>query len=81
MTAFVNRDEHALYFLTEEDSEMVKQAREYPSVTATFSEVSGNKYLAVSGQAAVENDRAKINCGIHSPKPGGNRRTIRRSGS
>jgi general stress protein 26 len=60
MTAFVNRDEHALYFLTEEDSDMVRQAREYPSVTATFAEVSGNKYLAVSGEARVENDRAKI---------------------
>lgn len=60
MTAFVNQDEHALYFLTEEDSEMVKQAREFPFVTAAFVEVSGNKYLAVSGQAAVKNDRAKI---------------------
>jgi general stress protein 26 len=60
MTAFVNRDQHALYFLTEEDSDMVKQAREYPTVTATFAEVSGNKYLAISGEASVANDRAKI---------------------
>ena len=33
MTAFVNREEHALYFLTEEDSDMVKQAKEFPSST------------------------------------------------
>jgi general stress protein 26 len=60
MTAFPNRDEHALYFLTEEDSDMVKQARDFPAVSAAFAEVSGNKYLVVSGQATVENDRAKI---------------------
>ena len=60
MTAFAKRDEHALYFLTEDDSDLVRQAQKFPTVTATFADVSGNKYVAVSGEASVSNDRAKI---------------------
>jgi general stress protein 26 len=60
MAATVKRDEHALYFLTDADSEKVRQAKQFPTVTATFADVGGNKFVSISGEATVENDRAKI---------------------
>ena len=60
MAATVKRDEHALYFLTDAGSDKVRQAEKFTTVTAAFADVGGNKFVAISGEARVENDRAKI---------------------
>jgi general stress protein 26 len=60
MAATVKRDEHALYFLTDAGSEKVNEANRFPTVTAIFADVGGNKFVTISGEATIENDRAKI---------------------
>jgi general stress protein 26 len=60
MAATVKRDEHALYFLTDQGSEKVRQAEQFPFVTTTFADVGGNKFVSISGEATIEDDRAKI---------------------
>lgn len=60
MAATVKRDEHALYFLTDAGSEKVWEAKEFPTVSAIFADVGGNKFVSISGEATIENDRAKI---------------------
>ncbi len=60
MAAIVRRDDHALYFLTDQGTEKIWQAEKFPTVMATFADVSGNKFVAISGDATIENDRAKI---------------------
>lgn len=60
MAANPKRDEHAIYFLADKDSEQVAQANRFPVVTATFADLSSNKYVAISGRATVRDDRTKI---------------------
>lgn len=60
MSATVKRDEHALYFLTDASADVIRQAEKFPTVSAAFADVSRNKYVAVSGEATVENDRERI---------------------
>ena len=60
LSARVNRDEHAIYFLVDVDGEKNAQVAEYPTVSVTFSDIGAMTYVAISGQAAISNDRAKI---------------------
>jgi len=60
MAAYVKRDDHCVFFLTDAGSEKVKEIERYPSVTAAFADTGGNKYVAVTGDAAITDDRAKI---------------------
>ena len=54
------RDEHAIYFLTDQDSAQIAQANRFPEVTLTFADPGGAKFVAISGRAAVIQDRQKI---------------------
>jgi general stress protein 26 len=60
MVPTLKRDEHAIYFLTDKDSGKVWQEKEFPRVTLTFADTPGNKFVAMTGAAAVGQDRAKI---------------------
>lgn len=60
MAAHVVRDENAVYFLTDVDSHKDDEIEAEPNVGLAFADSGGQKYVSVSGLAAVSNDRAKI---------------------
>ncbi|MDB5505844.1 MAG: ral stress protein [Devosia sp.] len=60
LSARVDRDEHAIYFLVDVDGEKNAEIAQYPTVSVTFSDIGAMKYVAISGQASISNDRAKI---------------------
>ena len=60
LSARVKRDEHAIYFLVDEQGHKNEQVEQFPIVTLTFTDGAGHKYVAVTGEAEVSNDRAKI---------------------
>ena len=60
MAAHVERDENAIYFLTDVTSHKDDEIRKSPNVSLAFADVGDQKYVAVTGRAEVSNDRARI---------------------
>ena len=60
MAANVRRDEHAIYFLTSEESAKTHQVDKFPVVTLAFVDTGKNDYISLTGRATVSDDRAKI---------------------
>jgi len=60
LAANVDRDEHAIYFLVDVTGMKDDQIERFPIVTLAFADTKGNKYVSVTGEATVTNDRAKI---------------------
>jgi general stress protein 26 len=60
LAANVDRDEHAVYFLTGVSGMKDDQIEQFPKVTLAFADTSGNKYVSITGDATDTNDRAKI---------------------
>jgi general stress protein 26 len=56
----VDRDEHAIYFLTDVSGMKDDQIEQFPTVTLAFADTNGNKYVSITGDATVTNDRARI---------------------
>jgi general stress protein 26 len=55
-----NRDEGRIYFLTDVSGQKDEQIEEFPKVTLAYADIRGHDYVAITGQARVSNDRAKI---------------------
>jgi general stress protein 26 len=60
MAAHVVPDEHAVYFLTDAESQKDSEIDRSPNVGLAFADASSQKYVAATGSAVVSNDRAKI---------------------
>ena len=60
MSATVEREVGALYFLTTVDAAKVAHIQSDPNVVVAFVDESANKYVTFSGRANVSNDREKI---------------------
>jgi general stress protein 26 len=60
MAAYVDPNEHAVYFLTDSKSHKDEEIARYPNVGLAFADASGQKYVSVTGRATVSNDREKI---------------------
>ncbi|WP_024511207.1 pyridoxamine 5'-phosphate oxidase family protein [Bradyrhizobium sp. ARR65] len=60
MTAYVERDEDAIYFLTDARQHKDEEIARAPAVNLSFADTGSQKYVSVSGTAAVSNDRNKI---------------------
>lgn len=60
LAANVLRDEDAIYFLTDVTGLKDDQIERFPIVTLAFADTGDNKYVSISGEATVTNDRAKI---------------------
>lgn len=60
LAANVERDEHAIYFLTDVDSHTDDQVAKFPIVTLAFADHGHSKYVSITGKATVSNDRAQI---------------------
>jgi general stress protein 26 len=60
MRAFLDRDNNAIYFLTDARRHKDEEITRNPAVNLSFANASDQKYVSVTGTAAVSNDRAKI---------------------
>jgi general stress protein 26 len=60
LSARVFREQHAIYFLVNEDSAKNEQLSKFPKVTLAWSDNRHYKYVTISGSATVTNDREKI---------------------
>jgi general stress protein 26 len=60
LAATVEKDEGAIYFLTDVNGEKDQQIAEFPHVSVSFADHKHSKFVALSGKATVSNDRAKI---------------------
>lgn len=60
LSARVRQDEHAIYFLVDESGEKNAQIQQFPTVSCAWADNGNYKYVLVSGQARLSNDRAKI---------------------
>ena len=60
LSARVRRGEHAIYFLVDEAGEKNAQLGQYPAISCTWADNGNYKYVLVSGQARLTNDRTKI---------------------
>lgn len=60
MGAVVRQDEGAIYFFTDDRAHKDDEIRQYHKVGLAFADPRGQKYVSVSGTAAVCRDRKKI---------------------
>ncbi|WP_211873366.1 pyridoxamine 5'-phosphate oxidase family protein [Plastoroseomonas arctica] len=60
LSARVRKDEHAVYFLVDESGEKNAQLERFPAVSCVWADNGNYKYVLISGQARVSDDRAKI---------------------
>jgi general stress protein 26 len=60
LTANVECDEEAIYFLVSNRDGKYDALDRFPAVTLGFADPGGPKYVVINGEAALSNDRAKI---------------------
>jgi general stress protein 26 len=60
MSTYVRRDENAVYFLTDVRRHKDDEIAKFPQVCLAFADTGGQKYVSVSGNGTVSNDRGKI---------------------
>lgn len=60
LAANVMRDEQAIHFLVDVNGMKDDQVERFPIVTLAFADTGKYKFVTMSGNAAVSNDRAKI---------------------
>jgi general stress protein 26 len=60
MAAHVEENEHAIYFLTDAESHKDEEIARNPNVGLAFADAGDQKYVSVTGRAAISNDRQKI---------------------
>ena len=60
MAAYVERDDHAIYFITDAASHKDEEIERNPHVGLAFADASNEKYVSITGRAAILNDRQKI---------------------
>jgi general stress protein 26 len=60
MSAFLERETNAIYFLTDARRHKDEEIARNPGVNLSFADAGDQKYVSVTGTAVVSNDRAKI---------------------
>ncbi|MGI2034224.1 pyridoxamine 5'-phosphate oxidase family protein [Rhizobium panacihumi] len=60
MSAYADRGENAVYFLTDVASHKDEEIARSPNVCLAFADSKGQKYVSISGTAEIQNDREKI---------------------
>ena len=60
MAAYVERNDDAIYFLTDARRHKDTEIARDPNVNLSFADASGQKYVSLTGTATISNDRAKI---------------------
>jgi general stress protein 26 len=60
MSAHIERNENTIYFLTDARRHKDEEIARDPNVNLAFADTGGQKYVSLTGTAAISNDRAKI---------------------
>ena len=60
MSAFCERENNTIYFLTDARRHKDEEIARNPGVNLSFADASSQKYVSLTGTAVVSNDRAKI---------------------
>jgi general stress protein 26 len=60
MSAYCERDENAIYFLTDARRHKYEEIARNPGINLSFADASSQKYVSLTGTAFVSNDRTKI---------------------
>ena len=60
MRAYLEPENNAIYFLTDARRHKDEEIARNPGINLSFADASDQKYVSVTGTAAVSNDRAKI---------------------
>ena len=60
MSAYLERENNAIYFLTDARRHKDEEIARNPGINLAFANASDQKYVSVTGTAVVSNDRAKI---------------------
>jgi general stress protein 26 len=60
MAAYVERNDRAIYFLTDARHHKDEEIASDPNVNLSFADAGSQKYVSLTGKAAISNDRAKI---------------------
>ena len=60
MSAFLERESNTIYFLTDARRHKDEEIARNPGVNLSFADAGSQKYVSITGTAAVSNDRAKI---------------------
>lgn len=60
MGAFVRPEDGAIYFFTDDRAHKDDEIRQHPKVCLAFADISGQKYVSVSGIAEIGRDQNKI---------------------
>ena len=61
MSAHLEPDENAIYFLTDARRHKYYEIARDPNINLSFADTGGQKYVSVTCTAAISNDRARIN--------------------
>ena len=60
MSAYLERENNAVYFLTDARRHKDEEIAKHPGINLSFADASDQNYVSVTGTAVVSNDRAKI---------------------
>ncbi|WP_316180660.1 MULTISPECIES: pyridoxamine 5'-phosphate oxidase family protein [unclassified Bradyrhizobium] len=60
MSAYLARDENMIYFLTDARHHKDEEIARSPQVNLSFADAGSQKYVSLTGTAAISNDRGKI---------------------
>jgi general stress protein 26 len=60
MSAYLERENNAVYFLTDARRHKDEEIAKNPGINLSFADAGDQKYVSVTGTAVVSNDRAKI---------------------
>jgi general stress protein 26 len=60
LAAHIDRKAHTIDFLTDIDGHKDDQVAKFPTVSLAFSDGKKNRYVAITGKAEINNDRAQI---------------------
>jgi general stress protein 26 len=60
MSAYVRRNENTIYFLTDARRHKDEEIARHPGVNLAFADTGGQKYVSLTGNAEIGNDRARI---------------------
>lgn len=60
MSVHAEREENAIYFLTDVASHKDEEIARHPAVCLAFADPKGQTYVSISGRAEIQNDREKI---------------------
>ena len=60
MSAYLERENNAIFFLTDARRHKDDEIARHPDVNLSFADAGDQKYISVTGTAVVSNDRAKI---------------------